>query len=106
MRFHNITYTARLAKVLRSVRRERGFTQAEVAERAGVSRSWLIEFESGKPTVEVGKVMSVVRALGVCVEIASPIRTGGHDFVERHRARLPAPTPARSAETESPQSQP
>ena len=106
MRFHNITYTARLAKVLRSVRRERGFTQADLADRAGVSRSWLIEFESGKPTVEVGKVMSVVRALGVCVEIASPTRTSGHDFVERHRARLSAPDPAQSTKAESPRSQP
>lgn len=99
MRYPNITYTARLAKVLRRIRREQGLTQADLAEQAGVSRSWLIELESGKPTAEVGKIMSVVRALGVCLEVAPPTRTSGHEFVERHWARIRAEHPTTPPES-------
>ena len=42
---------------------ELGRSQGEVAESAGVSRQWLSEVESGKPTAEVGLVLRVLDAL-------------------------------------------
>lgn len=56
-----------------AVRRERtnqGLTQAELAKRAGVGRPWLSELESGKRTVELGRALLVLSALGMAVNFA------------------------------------
>ena len=47
-------------------------TQAAVAEAAGVSRAWLTELEAGKPTVELGRVLAVLDALDIVMDL----RTG------------------------------
>jgi HTH-type transcriptional regulator/antitoxin HipB len=54
---------------LRDERQRAGLTQAALAERAGVSRRWLVEFESGKDTAEFGLALKVVRALGLIIEV-------------------------------------
>ncbi len=38
--------------------------QAALAARAGVSRQWLVALESGRQTVEAGKVLQTLEALG------------------------------------------
>lgn len=59
-----------LGGALRQRRAELGLTQAQVAERAGVARSWLSKMEDGKhPRAEVQKVLDVVGALGFGVEL-------------------------------------
>ncbi|MFB2554265.1 helix-turn-helix domain-containing protein [Herbiconiux liangxiaofengii] len=40
-------------------------TAAELAERAGISRSTMSKIEHGDPGVSIGAVLSVARALGV-----------------------------------------
>lgn len=52
------------AAVVRELREERGWTQAQLADKASVSRSFLVDLESGKPTIEASKLMDVFRALG------------------------------------------
>ena len=52
---------------VRRARNEQGLTQAELAQRAGVGRPWLSELETGKRTVELGRALSVVSALGLAV---------------------------------------
>jgi HTH-type transcriptional regulator/antitoxin HipB len=47
-----------------------GLSQQELANRALVSRKWLIDFEAGKASVEANKVMDVFQALGFEVELA------------------------------------
>lgn len=47
-----------------------GLSQGEVAARAGVSRKWLSDFESGKATVEVRKVLDVLEVLGLRLSVA------------------------------------
>lgn len=65
-----------LANTIRGHRRERGWTQAELARRAQVSRSWLIDVEAGKrPTVEFGRILRVLDALGIDLTTATPMRT-------------------------------
>lgn len=44
-------------------------SQATVAEAAGVSRPWLSEFESGKPTVEIGRVLAVLSVLDLALDV-------------------------------------
>jgi y4mF family transcriptional regulator len=53
----------RLAQVVHQARKERGLTQAELAERAEVGRRFIVDIESGHPRAEIGKVMRLLRAL-------------------------------------------
>lgn len=57
--------------LIRRARSDRGWTQAELAERAGVGRQWLSELEGGKRTAELGRVLSVVDALGLAVTVTA-----------------------------------
>lgn len=52
-----------LSLYLRARRRAMGLSQSALAAKAGVSRRWLSDVESGKPTVEVGRVFSLLYAL-------------------------------------------
>lgn len=54
---------------VRKRRRELGYTQAFLAEYAGVSTSFLSELENGKETIQAGKMMEIIALLGmdVCV---------------------------------------
>jgi len=47
------------------VRKEQGLTQPQLAAVAGVGVRFIVDLEKGKPTCEVGKVLSVLHALGV-----------------------------------------
>lgn len=47
------------AAVVRELREERGWTSAQLASTAHVSRSFLVDLESGKPTIEASKLMDV-----------------------------------------------
>jgi transcriptional regulator with XRE-family HTH domain len=52
--------------VIREGRATRGWTQAELAERASVGRQWLVAVERGRHSgAEIGMVLSVLTALGV-----------------------------------------
>ncbi|WP_370524013.1 type II toxin-antitoxin system Y4mF family antitoxin [Cellulomonas sp. APG4] len=53
------------AAAIRAARRARGLTQAQLAERAGVGRQWLVALEKGHDRAELGKVIAVLSALGL-----------------------------------------
>ncbi|UKA62047.1 helix-turn-helix domain-containing protein [Arthrobacter sp. FW306-04-A] len=55
--------------LVRELREEQGWTQVELARRAGVSRSFLVDLEAGKSTVETWKFMDVFQALGYEIAI-------------------------------------
>jgi transcriptional regulator with XRE-family HTH domain len=62
-------------------------TQATLAEAAGVSRAWLTEFERGKPTVELGRVLAVLAALGITLELRIgdlPASPAGNEAIGLH----------------------
>ena len=52
------------AAAVREQREKRGWTQVELATRAGVSRSFIADVEAGKPTVEASKLFDLFQALG------------------------------------------
>lgn len=54
-----------LAAVARGRRLDLGWTQAETAGRAGVSRKWLSDFETGKATVDLAAVLRLLDVLDV-----------------------------------------
>ena len=56
---------ASLGDAIRHYRSEAGLTQAQLAEQAGLQRSYLSELESGKETEQVKRLFRVLRQLGV-----------------------------------------
>jgi transcriptional regulator with XRE-family HTH domain len=59
-----------LGRAIREKRRELGYTQAFVADFAGISASFLSELENGKETIQAGKMMEVISLLGmdICIK--------------------------------------
>ena len=59
-----------LGEAIRKRRRELGYTQAFLADYAGISASFLSELENGKETIQAGKMMEVIGLLGmdICVQ--------------------------------------
>lgn len=55
--------------LLRRLREDAGWSQATLAERAGVSKRWLINFENGKPSVDMSMVMDCFAVLGAAFEV-------------------------------------
>ena len=64
--------TARdIATSVKSARRTLKLRQAELAAAAGVGVRFVIELEAGKPTVQLGKVLAVLNALGLDCQLVS-----------------------------------
>ncbi len=57
--------------MLRNLREDAGLSQAALAQRAGVSKRWLINFENGKPSVDMSLVMDVFATLGFAFDVVS-----------------------------------
>ena len=81
------------AIAVRGRRTELRLSQDELASRAGVSRKWIVEFESGKPSAEFALVIRVVDALGLGMELGSPNAPRDpapvdlDDILDEHRRR-------------------
>lgn len=57
-----------LAALVRERRRQLGLTQAELARRCGTSPRWMVSFEAGKPSVQLGMVLHVLASLGMALD--------------------------------------
>ena len=64
-----ITSIRDLAATVRGRRLELGLSQADIARLAGVSRQWVSEFESGKPTAELRLVIRLLDALRLSLSL-------------------------------------
>lgn len=60
---------ASLGDAIRHYRTEAGLTQAQLAEAAGLQRSYLSELENGKETEQVRRLFRVLRQLGVRITL-------------------------------------
>lgn len=63
-RFRIYTPTS-LGDAIRHYRTDAGLTQSQLAEQAGLRRSYLSELESGKETEQLKRIFRVLRQLGV-----------------------------------------
>ena len=52
-----------LGRFLAELRAERGLTQAELADELGISRRYLYEIESGKPSLYTERLFALLRRL-------------------------------------------
>ena len=59
-----------LGTAIRHYRREVGLTQEELAERAGLNRTYLSDLEQGKQTEQVRRILRVLRQLGVRITLS------------------------------------
>ena len=60
---------AELGAAVHAARLTAGLTQEEAARKAAVSRRWLIELERGHSNAQLGKVLHVLRILGLGVQL-------------------------------------
>lgn len=68
----NIRTASDLGRIIRSRRRDLGIDQAELAQKVGVSRQWLIDVEKGKPRAQVELILRTLRALGIQLWAETP----------------------------------
>lgn len=54
-----------LGRVIQEARARAGLTQEDLARRAAVSRRWLIEVERGHDNAQLGKVLHLLRVVGL-----------------------------------------
>lgn len=59
-----------LGRLVRSTRRQQGFRQSELAALADVGTRFLSELENGKSTLELGRTLKVLQALGIALAAA------------------------------------
>jgi transcriptional regulator with XRE-family HTH domain len=79
----DVAIATELGRRLAQTRLERNLTQAQVAERAGISRRSLVDLENGRPA-NIRGFLRVLRALGMASNL---------------EALVPEPTPAPLART-------
>ncbi len=69
-----------IGNLVRDRRKGRGWTQADLAKRLGVSRLWIVQLEQGKDTAQVGLVLRALNELDVPVQVdlqsAASMRSG------------------------------
>lgn len=58
-----------LGAIIALARKSRGYTQQEFADIAGVGRRFVSDLENGKATVQLGKLLQVLTALGLDLEL-------------------------------------
>ena len=56
---------ASIGAAIRHFRKQAGLSQAELAERTGLQRSYLSDIERGKETEQVKRILRILRQLGV-----------------------------------------
>lgn len=64
-----ILTTAQLGEALRSARKQLRLTQPQLALAAGVGVRFIVDLESGKPTVRLESVLRVIDALGGTLQL-------------------------------------
>ncbi|MDO4891303.1 MAG: helix-turn-helix transcriptional regulator [Coriobacteriaceae bacterium] len=66
-----ISLPEELGQAVRAARKDQGLSQTELAHRSGCSQRFVSEFERGKPGAELGKVLQLISALGLTVQLSS-----------------------------------
>jgi len=70
-----------LGAAIRRARTQRGWTQEDLAVRAGISRRTLVALEGGNPRGEVGIALRVIAALDRTVTVKESVGSDGDDLL-------------------------
>lgn len=68
---NQIVKTADIGAAIRKKRKEDGLTLADAAALCGVGYRFMSDLENGKATVQLGKVLQVLTALGINIYLES-----------------------------------
>ena len=75
-----MTNTIQVGKLVRETRKALGATQKDLALTSGTGLRFIIELEKGKPTCQFGKVLTVLKTLGIATHMRLPtIGQAAHD---------------------------
>lgn len=61
-----------IGTVVRDTRKKLGVTQKDLALTSGTGIRFIIDLEKGKPTCQLGKVLTVLHTLGIQVKLKGP----------------------------------
>jgi y4mF family transcriptional regulator len=61
-----------LGAAIRARRRQLKVTQKDLAMTCGTGLRFIIDLEKGKPTCQIGKIIQVLQALGLKLQIVNP----------------------------------
>lgn len=67
---------ADIGKVVRQVRKEQKVTQVQLAQLTNVGYRFVLDFEAGKETLQLGKAMKVLETLGIRLHLDPPGGSG------------------------------
>ena len=70
--------TEQIGALVRTTRKTIGATQKDLALTSGTGMRFIIDLEKGKSTCQLGKVLTVLRTLGISINLTPPT-TGGAD---------------------------
>jgi len=65
-----------IGDVVKRTRKSLGVTQKNVALTSGTGLRFIIDLEKGKPTCQLGKVLTVLHTLGIKLELIPPAGNG------------------------------
>ena len=65
-----------LGAAIRTERKRLSVTQKDLAMVSGTGLRFIVDLEKGKPTCQIGKIMQVLKALGVKIRIDMPAGGG------------------------------
>lgn len=69
---HVIQSTTELGLAIRAVRKSTQVRQDDLAAMVGVSRQFTVDVEKGKPTVQMARVMRLLKELGIELSVDIP----------------------------------
>lgn len=61
-----------VGKLVKTTRKQVGVTQRDLALTSGTGLRFVIDLEKGKPTCQLGKVLTVLQTLGVQIQLQPP----------------------------------
>ena len=61
-----------IRKLVRKYRKSQKLLQRQLAGFTGVGERFIVELEAGKPTIQLGKALKVIKMLGCQIEILPP----------------------------------
>ena len=64
-----IKTTEQLGTAIRTRRKQLKVTQRELAMTCGTGLRFIVDLEKGKPTCQIAKILQVLQALGLAIEI-------------------------------------
>lgn len=81
---HTIHTPEDLGRIIRAVRKSTGVRQDDLAGTVRVSRQFAIDVERGKPTIQFGRMLLLLKELGIALSVEIP------DEASRTLATLPS----------------